>query len=1343
LGQIQFENSEVDLVICRTFGATAIPARLAKIVQRYQHERVNAGVFQTVDLQKSTVTDLSINIGNLALETENLSNEERLELFKSINELEAHQSAALSSGTIGWQFSGLNQFKHVTIRIKEKMWQVEFRRLQEPGRQIPLMDDSRVSLVESHESVTNELENALSPLDRTELTSTVILQGAPGTGKTHCAARYVYHHTNQIHQMVAWLSGESKDIFLKEKSALAKQLRYLEVERSQSLSDDDLISQWCENKLGQWLFVIDDVQVDFDWLIEQCPKRGGHLLITTSKLAYTLPPKAKVLTFSALSPEESKHFLNKMMGEYWEASGYQEEDKALDYLSQALGGSPALLMQVALLARKKSINFLRIAQQFQHPMVCQHLLQDDIFGQLVGQTFAEKVQKGWQITLNAMELSYPQLSSSEHLCHLNQFVSVLTHEIGELAQFAETKIADCFIIEYWQALWLSWGMEPIATEKLRQILSSLPLRLDQSNDDWSLSMAGLQALNLCSGKVFHQTFEPVDTALLNQPGAIPDIPANVHLSAKLDNSTIGHMNISLFNARSLEELKTWCLPTVNPYFIPRPQLTADIKRALPEKGKDQKSAELILAAASGMGGIGKTELARHFITSTELSGHYQRRFWFNADSVTALEQEFSFLAQSLGLININEQINNVELIRRIHRWLNIQSRWLVVFDNADNYNDIVEWIPKEGGSVLITTREPKPGTLTDKQIVRVQLLEAQEAVKWLFQLAKRPLQTASKTEIEAAEGLVMQLGFLPLAIAQAAAYLRENSNVTIANYQTNFKQHLESPELALKSNAEKNTSNYARKIVGATWQISLTAIEQNYARKKQSNLSSALLEACAYLAPKEIPVGLLGQWLIRFRGKSNTDLLSIHYDLDEYIGQLLRYSLLQRNRVTEKISLHRLLQESIRQLMEQKNEQKHQNFNKILGALFNYSYSLKYDDKDVKEKIMLTPHMQSVRLYSRSIDCKKELLLGILNELREALSLRRNKKDDSNHSILLIKEIIDLENNSDFYISIEDKVQSYFELSDEHYMLGNHTKAIEILLRTKDMIYSHVDDNSNKLLMRLCFYLSRAYCSIENKDECKTYLPLADGFYGIYSSTLEIKERKLFLNISCEVHDFLGARLLYEEKKEEFNNLIIPNEFSAVGASSNMEAATRLAREGKHSEAISLFESTLTRYRQMFGEKNIRMAIPLANMAVSYSGMQMHEKSKNLLLEAFQIKVENQGANSVETINTAIRLAQSFYNLANFDNKYYKDISCLIYSLCFFEYCFLDLKNKKSGKYENSKNKLADYKKNVPQCLEFFYKVEGRDISKVFLKLSRKKKITLCLRLKLFGLVMGPLLGIL
>ena len=170
MGQIQFENSEVDLVICRTFGATAIPARLAKIVQRYQHERVNAGVFQTVDLQKSTVTDLSINIGNLALETENLSNEERLELFKSINELEAHQSAALSSGTIGWQFSGLNQFKHVTIRIKEKMWQVEFRRLQEPGRQIPLMDDSRVSLVESHESVTNELENALSPLDRTELT---------------------------------------------------------------------------------------------------------------------------------------------------------------------------------------------------------------------------------------------------------------------------------------------------------------------------------------------------------------------------------------------------------------------------------------------------------------------------------------------------------------------------------------------------------------------------------------------------------------------------------------------------------------------------------------------------------------------------------------------------------------------------------------------------------------------------------------------------------------------------------------------------------------------------------------------------------------------------------------------------------------------------------------------------------------------------------------------------------------------------------------------------------------------------------------------------------------------
>ena len=46
------------------------------------------------------------------------------------------------------------------------------------------------------------------------------------------------------------------------------------------------------NQLGQWFFIIDDVQVDMDWLKQYLPQTGGHVLMTTSKPCYLLPQEA-------------------------------------------------------------------------------------------------------------------------------------------------------------------------------------------------------------------------------------------------------------------------------------------------------------------------------------------------------------------------------------------------------------------------------------------------------------------------------------------------------------------------------------------------------------------------------------------------------------------------------------------------------------------------------------------------------------------------------------------------------------------------------------------------------------------------------------------------------------------------------------------------------------------------------------------------------------------------------------------------------------------------------------------------------------------------------------------
>lgn len=58
--------------------------------------------------------------------------------------------------------------------------------------------------------------------------------------------------------------------------------------------------------------------------------------------------------------------------------------------------------------------------------------------------------------------------------------------------------------------------------------------------------------------------------------------------------------------------------------------------------------------------------------------------------------------------------------------------------------------------------------------MKVPLLTEKEAIVWLYQLAQRDQSIATESEQKAARELVDNLGYLPLVITQAAAYLREH-----------------------------------------------------------------------------------------------------------------------------------------------------------------------------------------------------------------------------------------------------------------------------------------------------------------------------------------------------------------------------------------------------------------------------------------------------------------------------------------------------------------------------------------------------------------------------------------
>lgn len=113
-------------------------------------------------------------------------------------------------------------------------------------------------------------------------------------------------------------------------------------------------------------------------------------------------------------------------------------------------------------------------------------------------------------------------------------------------------------------------------------------------------------------------------------------------------------------------------------------------------------------------------------------------------------------------------------------WLShCKQPWLLVLDNADDPDtDISNYYPSEGnGHILITTRNPNAIEHATAGHLRFHGMEPHEATSLLLKAAYPSHQSSQPTtpsKWQLAEGIAIELGYLPLAIAHAGATIRRN-----------------------------------------------------------------------------------------------------------------------------------------------------------------------------------------------------------------------------------------------------------------------------------------------------------------------------------------------------------------------------------------------------------------------------------------------------------------------------------------------------------------------------------------------------------------------------------------
>ena len=284
---------------------------------------------------------------------------------------------------------------------------------------------------------------------------------------------------------------------------------------------------------------------------------------------------------------------------------------------------------------------------------------------------------------------------------------------------------------------------------------------------------------------------------------------------------------------------------VVPRLADRYQSRAGVQQQL-----DEHLAAGSTAVLSGLGGNGKTQLAAAYARRLEDEGGLDVLGWVTAASRDSMLSGFAAAARRVGL-----GVDGLEAEQAAEAFLawcdSTDRRWLLVLDDLSDPVDLTGlWPAGPAGRVLVTTRRHDTALIGHgRKLINVGLFTADEASAYLS--AK-----LSSDQLVEADQLAAELGYLPLALAQAAAVMAEQG-WSCADYRTRFTDQRR--RLAQLMPPDAQADDYAtgphaaaRATIATTWALSISAADQ----LPPAGLASTLLRVAAFLDPNGIPTSV-------------------------------------------------------------------------------------------------------------------------------------------------------------------------------------------------------------------------------------------------------------------------------------------------------------------------------------------------------------------------------------------------------------------------------------------------------------------------------------------------------
>lgn len=679
-------------------------------------------------------------------------------------------------------------------------------------------------------------------------------------------------------------------------------------------------------------------------------------------------------------------------------------------------------------------------------------------------------------------------------------------------------------------------------------------------------------------------------------------------------------------------------------------------------------------ALSGLGGIGKSQIALEY--AYRHRNYYHTVVWIQATSSRQLVSDFAALAQLLELPEYDTADSRVQM-SAVKTWFTELTRWLLIFDNADDFGAIEHLLPSEiPGHVLLTTQAQTTGKFAD--CIAVESLDHTTGTELLLRRADRiPLKgtVASATAVDVADArsLSEELGGLPLALDQAGAYIEE-TGTSLSEYLRLY-QHERAKLLATRGEIVRQESGHPDSVAIT---VSLSVRKAN----EWHPLTRDILNFCTFLQPDAIP-----EELFQTDGGFQFGTTVFH----EGIAALLRYSLMKRHTHENLLSMHRLVQAVLQDTLG--NEEKRLWIERAVRAVNASFPDLEFGgtwpqrdwpacERLVRHGVQLAPFRERVQLVNPEVG-------ELLHKTALYLWNRRDFSDVESlyqQALLVRRQLFGTE-----YPAVAASLNG---LANLYYEQGRYNEAealYEQALRMRECLlgpdhpdlvpslnglaklsfYAKADYTRAETLYQRAVQITEKYLGLEHPYRAYLLMNLANLYSSqeqykpaesCYRSAIRIWEQRLGPNHPSTALAYNNLGTLYLRKRdyvqaeacllrtrqllEETRGRTHPY---IVAALNNLAEVYML--QGKYAEAEPLYRQALQLLEAQVGRNDSNLAYPLSGLGELYRLQERYEASLHSYKRALRLRKKAFGLQHPGTAEILdglgqLRTAQSQYEKA-------------------------------------------------------------------------------------------------